>query len=85
MRIAEDLARRRRRLLRRALAEAGLCPGEVALAIGVSPDYVAKMLAGSRVVSDGVAWRLWARYGVPFHTLEPSPHFCATAPPPPCR
>jgi hypothetical protein len=58
MRVAPDLARLRRRLLRRYLAEAGLDAGEVALTIGVSVEYLQKMLAGSRVVSDAAAWRL---------------------------
>ena len=71
MRVEPDLARLRKRLLRRWLHDAGLDAGEAAAAIGVSPDYFHKMLAGSRVISDAVAWRLSRRFGVPFELLEP--------------
>ena len=79
MRPSPQLAGLRRRLLRRALADAQLCPAEVALAIGVSPAYLAKMLSGTRDVTDAVAWRLWVRYGWPFHTLEHFSHKSAAA------
>jgi hypothetical protein len=70
MRPSPQLACLRRRLLRRALAEAGLCPGEVAVAIGVDPDYLAKLVAGSRPITDAMCWRLWVCYQVPFAELE---------------
>ena len=75
MRIPPQLACLRRRLLRRALADAHLDAAEVALAIGVSPAYLAKMLSGTRDVTDAVAWRLWVAYGWPFHTLEACHNF----------
>jgi plasmid maintenance system antidote protein VapI len=81
MRVSPQLACLRRRLLRRALADAHLEPAEVALAIGVSPAYLAKMLSGTRVVTDAVAWRLWVAYGWPFHTLETFSHKSAAAAP----
>jgi transcriptional regulator with XRE-family HTH domain len=71
MRPCPELGKLRRRLLRRFLAESPLCPAEVALAIGVSPEYFAKLLAGSRLVSDAICWQLLHRYGVPFDLLEP--------------
>jgi hypothetical protein len=79
MRVSPPLACLRRRLLRRYLADARLCPGEVALAIGVTPEYFAKMLAGSRPVTDGVAWRLFRCFSIPFWLLEPLPSFLPLA------
>ena len=72
----------RRRLLRRYLADAQLHPGEVAEAIGVSVEYVQKMLAGSRVVSDAIAWRLYVTIGLPVHILEAWPPRRALPPQP---
>lgn len=79
MRIAPHLACLRRRCLRRHLAEARLDAAEVAVAIGVSPAYLAKLLSGTRDVTDAVCWRLFARYGWPFHHLEEIVHKSAAA------
>jgi hypothetical protein len=75
MPVPPDLASRRRRVLRRYLAEAGLCPGEVAVAIGVDPEYLQKRVAGSRVITDSMAWKLEHRVGVPLSVLEQRPLF----------
>lgn len=73
MKVSPRLARLRRMLLRRYLADARLDPRQAAADIGYSPKSLANFLNGDQPISDMAAWRLQYRLGVPFALLEAPP------------